>query len=78
MLSRENEYGVQPLNELMEGLGLQNNDFVQHSTQQLTYKQVQKARKGRTVTLNVKKKIVFALNACARDDKFNIKDLFNY
>ena len=55
MLSKENEYGLQPLNELLERLNLQNDDLVQRSTQQLTYKQIQKARKGRRVTLNIKK-----------------------
>jgi len=77
-MPKENEHGLQPLNELLDKLNLQNDDLARHSTQQLTHKQIQKARKGRRVTENIKRKIVVALNACAKDEKFNIKDLFNY
>jgi len=50
-----------PLDELMTGLGLSNADLVKASTEQLTFKMVQKARKGKTLTPNVQNKILAAL-----------------
>lgn len=41
--------------------GLTNADLVKASTQQLTFKMVQKGRKGRPLTPNVQKKILNAL-----------------
>ena len=69
---------IQPLDDLMKSLSLKNNDLVQSSCEQLTCKQLQKARKGRRVTPNIKGKIVRALNAAVEKEKYLEKDLFNY
>lgn len=52
-----------PLDELMIEGGLSNADLVKASTQQLTFKQVQKARQGKPLTPNVRNKIIAALEA---------------
>ncbi|HDZ77450.1 MAG TPA: hypothetical protein ENH41_05150 [Candidatus Omnitrophica bacterium] len=69
---------IQPLNDVMKSLSLKNNDLVCASREQLTYKQLQKARKGRRITPNIKGKIVRALNAALEKGKYTEKDLFNY
>ena len=78
MLSKQNEYGPQLLDEVLGKLDLKNDDLVKHSKLQLTHKQVQKARKGRRVTTNIKNKIVMALNDCVGEGQFNVSKLFNY
>jgi hypothetical protein len=73
------EHGTQPLDALMTRLGLSNHDLVSASKEQLTHKMVQKGRKGRYLTPNVKTKILNALhNAVPEDQRFAHRDLFNY
>lgn len=75
------DHGTQPLDALLENLGLQNSDLVAASTEQLTHKQVQKARKGRQVTENIQGKILMALQAAsanASEHSFSLEELFNY
>lgn len=72
------ELGVQPLEALMTRLNITNEDLVKASTQMLTFKMVQKGRKGRRLTLNVQQKILNAIRAAKPDMKFTLKDLFNY
>ncbi len=74
---KELELGVQPLDGLMEELGLKNHDLVAASTDGLTHKQVGKGRKGRRLTRNVQDKIVAALSVVS-DRHFKVADLFNY
>ena len=69
---------VPPLDQILESRSLKNDDLVQVSGEQLTHKQVQKARKGRRVTSNIQGKIVRALNAAVENGKYTQKDLFNY
>ncbi len=82
--SPERDFGPQPLDGLLAELGLGNHDLVAASTQQLTHKQIQKARRGRYVTLNIQRKILAALQAVAPQDGeggprvFKVEDLFNY
>ncbi len=45
----------------MTRLGLSNADLVKASTEQLTFKMIQKARKGKPLTPNVQNKILAAL-----------------
>ena len=59
------ENGPQPLNEVMERLGLTNADLVAASTRQLSFKMLQKGRKGRRLTAHAQKKILTALQAAA-------------
>ena len=46
----------------MDAWGLANHDLVEASTEQLTHKQVQRARKGRRLTLKMMQKLARALN----------------
>jgi len=72
------EVGTQPLEKILTDLGLKNSDLVENSTEQLTFKVVGKARRGRRLTLNAQMKILNALNAAQDDKYFELKDLFNY
>jgi len=82
--SPERDFGPQPLDALLGSLGLDNHDLVAASTEQLTHKQVQKARRGRYVTANVQGKILKALNAAVPVGEdggkavYGIGQLFNY
>jgi hypothetical protein len=71
------ELGPQPLDKIMEDLGLKNHDLVAKSTDGLTHKQVKKGRNGRRLTRNLKEKITGSLCA-ATDKEYRISDLFNY
>lgn len=89
-MNEENEMnrGVQPLDALMARRGLDNHDLVAVSVEQLTHKQVQKARQGRQLTLKLMQKVARALNVAAwnrlpREKKeryveYIHRDLFNY
>ena len=70
--------GIQPLDALMDRLGLKNSDLVEKSTEQLTFKMLAKGRKGRRVTLNIKMKILKALNQSQSEAVFTLQDLFTY
>jgi hypothetical protein len=74
----ENDFGVQPLDRLMTKMNIEDTDLVKASTQQLTFKMVKKARKGRRLTPKVKYKVLNALNALDPDYKFKLRHLFNY
>lgn len=58
----ERNHGEQPLDELMKRWHLSNHDLVEISPEQLTHKQVQKARQGRQLTLKMMQKVCRALN----------------
>jgi len=70
--------GTQPLDQVLTDINLPNPELVKASTEQLTHKQVQKARKGRRVSDNIKAKICRALNASQSDKTYIEEDLFNY
>lgn len=72
------EYGTQPLDALLNELALTNADLVKISTEQLSFKMVHKGRVGRSLTPNMKLKILHALRALCPDRAFSLKDLFNY
>jgi DNA-binding XRE family transcriptional regulator len=61
-VNEEREHGTQPLDGLMTAWGLGNHDLVDASTEQLTHKQVQRARSGRTLTLKMMQKLTRSLN----------------
>jgi hypothetical protein len=73
----ENDLDVQPIAGLMTEHGLKPNDLVRNSTEQLTHKMVGRAVKGRRLTLNIRRKILNALNKAA-GKKYELKELFNY
>lgn len=55
---------AQPLDAVLKDLSLTPKDLVSASKEQLTYKQVHKARIGRPISARIKTKIVRALNRC--------------
>lgn len=63
-MNSENElnHGTQRIDAIMNAWGLDNHDLVNISTEQLTHKQVQKARAGRQLTLKMMQKVARALN----------------
>ena len=65
MTDETREHGAQPLDDLMNRWQLGNHDLVEASTEQLNHKQVQKARKGRQLSLHLMIKLTRALNAAA-------------
>ena len=79
-------FGPQPLDALMTELGIGNHALVAASTDQLTHKQVQKARKGRRLSPKLQRKVAAAFKAAiagrphpggeSRD--YAVGDLFNY
>lgn len=60
--TEEKDHGLQPLDQLMTQWGMSNHDLVEASPEQLNHKQVQKARKGRQLTLHMMQKVTRALN----------------
>ena len=73
-----NDLGVQPLDALMIKYGLSNHALVAASTEQLSHKVVQRARKGRRLTIRAKAKVLSALHSALPEQKFAHRDLFNY
>ena len=56
------DHGVQPVEGLMERWGLTTHQLVENSEEQLNHKQVQRARKGRQLTLHLMQKVTRAVN----------------
>jgi hypothetical protein len=61
-MTNERDHDIQPLDQLMAEWGMSNHDLVEASPEQLNHKQVQKARKGRQLTLHTMQKVTRALN----------------
>ncbi len=78
----QRDLGTQPLDSLLSDLAIDNHELVSASTEQLTHKQVQKARKGRRLTKNIQMKVKNALEraVAVRGEArvFALKELFNY
>ncbi len=82
------DHGTQPLDALMERWKVTNHQLVEASPEQLNHKQVQKARKGRQLTLTMMQKVARSLNIAVwtrmtKEDKeayfeYLHKHLFNY
>lgn len=82
------DHGPQPLDELMTRWGLTNHQLVESSIEQVNHKQVQKARKGRQLTLHLMQKLTRALNEAVvshlpKEERANFspylhKHVFNY
>lgn len=73
----ERDLGPQPVGKIMDELGLGPGDLVANSAQQLTYKMVARAVKGRRLTPNIQQKVLNALNKAAGKE-YQLKDLFDY
>lgn len=80
----ERNMGVQPLDAIMTTHGLGNHDLVTASTEPMTHKAVQRARKGRRLTKHMKQRMADALNrvvtlkGAAPDKPWAVADLFTY
>ena len=84
----ERDMGAQPFDRLMEAWGLTNTDLVKTSPEQLTHKQVRRARSGRQLTLKMMMKVNRTFNVAIwfrLDDgqkerfmEYGHKDLFTY
>jgi len=83
-----NDLGAQPLDEMMNTWKMSNHQVVEVSTEQLTHKQVQRARSGRRLSLKMMQKVTrafnvtiwFRLNDEQKEKYFEYmhKHLFNY
>lgn len=82
------DHGPQPLDGLMNRWGITNHQLVDTSVEQLNHKQVQRARKGRQLTLHLMQKVTRTLNDAVltklpKEERANFtpylhKHLFNY
>jgi hypothetical protein len=73
----ERELGEQPIAKVMASHGLKPADLVRNSAEQITYKMVGRAIKGRRLTRNVQSKILNTVNKASKV-QYSLKDLFNY
>lgn len=84
----ERDLGIQPLDAILNGWQLDNHDVVEASPQQLTHKQLVRARNGRRLTLKMMIKVARTVNFAVwgrltneEREKFTEyfpKHLFNY
>lgn len=75
----EMDVGVQPLDAIMAGKEIKNHDLVAAMPPGfINHKQVQKARKGRRLTVHMQEKILEALNAYSTPDEYTFGEIFNY
>ena len=73
----ERNLGEQPIVRIMADRGLKARDLVAISTEQITFKMVHRACKGRRLTPNVQSKILNALNE-STGKKYSTEELFTY
>lgn len=88
MEMEERDLGTQPLDAIMQRWGVTNHDLVEDSPEQLTHKQIQRAKAGRRLTLKMMMKVARSLNIAVwnRLSKANKetfveylhKDIFSY
>lgn len=71
------DLGEQPIAGIMKDHNLKSHDLVNSSTEQVSYKMVSRAFKGRRLTPHIQSKILKALNQ-ASGKNYTLKDLFNY
>ncbi len=80
----ERNMGLQPLDGIMTEHELGNHALVAASTEPMTHKAVQRARKGRRLTKHMKQRMVDALNRAVKlqgkeiEQAWGVKDLFTY
>ncbi len=78
----ERNFGLQPLDAIMQEHGLGNHDLVELRPVDLSHKAVQRARKGRRLTPRMKLRITEVINAALKkrgiDRKYATRELFNY
>ncbi|TDU73181.1 hypothetical protein EI77_01649 [Prosthecobacter fusiformis] len=80
----ERNLGPQPLDSLMTEAGLDNHALVSASSEPMTHKAVQRARKGRRLTTHMQRRMATALNKALTihgtppEREWTMKDLFTY
>ncbi len=88
METTDNDLGPQPLIPLMQRWGVTNAALVEASPEQLTYKQIQRAKNGRRLSLKMMMKVARSLNIAIWNElpkaeketfiEYLHKDIFNY
>ena len=73
----ERNLGEQPIARVLAAQGLKAGDLVAISTEQITYKMVSRACKGRRLTPNVQSKMRNAVNK-STGKTYSMRELFNY
>ncbi len=73
----EKNLGQQPIASIIAEYNLSARDLVSASTENITFKMISRACKGRRLTPHVQQKICNALNT-ASGKNFSVRDLFNY
>jgi len=73
----ERDLGEQPIKQIIAQSNFENSDLVAVSKENITYKMLTRACKGRLLTSSVQQKICNSLNN-ATGKNFSVKDLFNY
>lgn len=76
--AEDRDFGPQPLDRILNEIGLSSADLVRASKEQLSFKAVHKARKGRKLTPNLQGKVLRALLAAHPGGGWTVKQLFNY
>ena len=74
----DRDFGLQPIDALMTQLNVTNAALVHASTEQVSFKMVQKARRGRRLSVKVQMKVLRALQTVVPARKFALGELFNY
>ena len=75
--STQRDFGLQPIQKIIEENHLNPHDLVAASTEQITHKMIAKAVKGRRLTRHVQVKILNAVNKVLGKN-YVLSDLFNY
>jgi hypothetical protein len=71
------DLGPQPIAKIIADHGFKPADLVSNSTEQLTFKMVSRAVKGRRLTPKIQHRVLNALNK-ASGKQYQLKDIFNY
>ena len=67
----------QPIVKIISEKNLKPHDIVNASTEQVTYKMISRAVKGRRLSPKVQNKILRAINILT-GNRYSLKDIFNY
>ena len=88
MEEEQRDLGIQPLDAIMQRWEVMNHDLVEDSPEQLTHKQIQRAKAGRRLTLKMMMKVARSLNIAiwnrlSKENKeifieYLHKDIFSY
>ena len=71
------DFGEQPIASIISEKNLKPDDIVNVSTEQITYKMISRALKGRRLLPKVQNKILHTINSLTKN-QYSLKDIFNY